>query len=204
MRRRRRVTLLLALAGTSAGCHRGSSGSPPVSVPAPDAPALTGTWSTGCVPDPDTPGSFITETRAFTAEAYEATFAAYGDEGCKTPLSTQVRRGGFVVGASLGGDVHALDLAVEATSLTLHTAELVKAYDEAQVCGGGWALGKTRAVERSRCKGDDTTEISGHVYDAVAVRGAALYFGRTDGAHAGLTVATRPLAVDGTKPFARL
>jgi hypothetical protein len=168
-----------------------------------DATALSGTWSTGCQPDPAKAGYFFVDTRTFDGTTFSTSFESYGDEGCTAGLMSQTQTGAFAIGLPMDGtDATELDITIGAISITLHTDELVQSYNAKKFCGGGWEKETQRTITRADCGGGESTEPD-MVYEIFEARDGALYFGKKDAAHTGKSESQRPETIDESRPFAK-
>ncbi len=197
-------TILVATLMLFSTCQQSKSPSPGHGS-SEDATALSGTWVSGCHPDPSKPDFFYTDSRTFGGSDFDTTFASFGDDACKTPQLTQAQVGTFALGDPVTGtDAEELDLTLSSILVTLHTDGLVQAYNDKKFCGGGWEKDKQRQITKAACGGatspDDAPDM---VYEIFAVRDRVLYFGKKDAAHAGKAADQRPNTVDESRPFAK-
>jgi hypothetical protein len=186
--------LLLSTCQKDGGTSRQGSGSE-------DATALSGTWSSGCKPDPAKAGYYFNDTRTFEGSTFSTSFESFTDEDCTSSLMAQTQTGAFVIGDALEGSAATeLDITIGAISIVLHSDTLVQSYNAKKFCGGGWENGTVRTITRAACGGGEGEDV---VYEIFEARDDGLYFGKKDSAHTGKSESQRPAVIDESRPFTR-
>lgn len=107
---------------------------------------LAGFWTSGCRLHEFEDNIFAYETN-FSIEGLEfvSTISYYNDGGCKDLLFSEIKRGNLEE-VKLQ-DIKFVQLILESSAFALHNAELVEQYNQLNVFGKTWQLGREQELE---------------------------------------------------------